>query len=350
MNSRRILLRAALAVAVAAAITATLLYRDQLDVEAVEVWLAGFGLLAPLVYLALYTVGTVAFLPGALFALAGGALFGPVWGALLNLAGATIGATLAFLVARYLAGKWVARRTGGRLKRLIEGVEAEGWRFVAFVRLVPLFPFNLTNYALGLTRIGLLSYVATSFIAMAPGAIAYTWLGHAGREALAGDASAIRYGLMALGLLAAIAFLPRLVRRLRGDTGSRWIDVSTLENRLATNGITLIDVREPDEFVGPLGHISGALNMPLGEIRDRMGEIETLRDHPVALVCRTDKRSASAAATLRSAGFRDVHVLRGGMEQWNRSGTPVEGMGHACNPGTAAETSRSKQTWKGEKT
>ncbi|MEX2454129.1 MAG: hypothetical protein WD470_05465, partial [Rhodospirillaceae bacterium] len=72
------------------------------------------------------------------------------------------GATFAFLIARYLAGNWVARRTGGRLRR-----------FVAFVRLVPLFPFNRTNYALGLTRIGLLPYVVTTFVTMAPGAVAY---------------------------------------------------------------------------------------------------------------------------------------------------------------------------------
>jgi uncharacterized membrane protein YdjX (TVP38/TMEM64 family) len=217
---RRLLPRAVLGLAIAAAITVALAYRDQLDVAGFEAWLAGFGLAAPVAYLALYSLGTVAFLPGALFALAGGALFGPFWGVLLSVTGATVGASLAFLLARYLAGDWVARRTGGRLRRLIEGVEAEGWRFVAFVRLVPLFPFNLTNYALGLTRIGFMPYAVTSFIAMAPGAVAYTWLGHAGREALAGDASAIRYGLLALGLLAAIAFLPRLLRRLRGPDSS----------------------------------------------------------------------------------------------------------------------------------
>ena len=86
------------------------------------------------------------------------------------------------------------------------------------MRLVPLFPFNLTNYALGLTRINFWSYAITSFIAMAPGAIAYTWLGHAGREAFSGDSSAIRYGLLALGLLAAIALLPRLIRRTQPAT------------------------------------------------------------------------------------------------------------------------------------
>ena len=95
--------------------------------------------------------------------LAGGALFGPFWGSLWNLLGATLGATLAFLVARYVGGDWVERKAGGLLKRLIDGVDAEGWRFVAFVRLVPLFPFNLSNYVLGLTRIPLHQYViATS--------------------------------------------------------------------------------------------------------------------------------------------------------------------------------------------
>jgi len=154
-------------------------------------------------------------MPGSLFALAAGALFGPIWGSLLSLLGATLGAGMAFVIARYFAGDWVARKTGGGLKKFIEGVEAENWRFVAFVRLVPLFPFNLTNYALGLTRIKLVPYVITSFICMAPGGVAYTWLGHAGREAFDGNIAAIQWGILALALLAAIAFLPRLVRRLK---------------------------------------------------------------------------------------------------------------------------------------
>ena len=322
MNARQLLPRLVLLAGVMVAIVWAAFNRDQLDLAALDAWLSGLGLLAPLAYLGLYAVGTIAFLPGALFALAGGALFGPVWGTLLNLVGATIVASLAFLIARYLAGGWVAALTGGRLKRLIDGVEAEGWRFVAFVRLVPLFPFNLTNYALGLTRISLRSYAITSFICMAPGAIAYTWLGHAGREALAGDASAIRYGLLALGLLAAIAFLPRLIRRLRGDQ-NRWIDASALADRLRDGGITIVDVRGPDEFAGPLGHIEAALNIPLGELPGRLTEISASQARPVILVCKTDKRSATAAAMLGAAGFSDVSVLRGGMEQWNRDGRPI---------------------------
>lgn len=146
---------------------------------------------------------------------------------------------------------------------LIEGVEAEGWRFVAFVRLVPLFPFNLANYALGLTRISFTAYLIASFICMAPGAIAYGWLGHAGREALAGDASATRYGLMALGLLTAVAFLPRLIRRLRNRATPRWIATNELASRFGGDAVAIIDVRSPEEFIGPLGHIE-EFRLPAG--------------------------------------------------------------------------------------
>lgn len=325
MSARQVLPRLLLIGGLAVAIVWAAVNRDRLDLEALDAWLSGLGLLAPLVYLGLYAIGTIAFLPGALFALAGGALFGPVWGSLLNLVGATIGASLAFLIARYLAGDWVAARSGGGLKRLIEGVEAEGWRFVAFVRLVPLFPFNLTNYALGLTRVRFVPYVITSFICMAPGAIAYTWLGHAGREALAGDTAAIRYGLLALGLLAAIAFLPRLVKQLRGGAAPRWIETGDLENGVGSDRATIIDVRSPEEFTGPLGHIETALNIPLGELPERLTEIRALENKPVIVVCRTDKRSASAATLLGAGGFGDVRVLRGGMERWKRDGLAVTG-------------------------
>jgi uncharacterized membrane protein YdjX (TVP38/TMEM64 family) len=174
--------------------------------------------------------------PGSIPTLTAGVLFGPVLGSLYALAGATAGATLAFLVARHLAADWVAEKAGRRLKQLIAGVDAEGWRFVAFVRLVPLFPFNFLNYALGLTRIRLLDYVFASFVCMAPGAIAYTYLGYAGREALAGGEALIQKGLIALGLLALVVLLPRLIRRLRAAPSTTadeaWIEVPELADRL----------------------------------------------------------------------------------------------------------------------
>jgi len=85
----------------------------------------------------------------------------------------------------------------------------------------------------------------------------------------------------------------------------------------------VIDVRGPDEFTGPLGHIADASNMPVGELSKRL--VAALKDRPVVLVCRTDTRSATAAMLLGDAGFRDVGVLRGGMEQWNQKGLPIEG-------------------------
>ena len=195
-------------------------YRDSFEIDELRALVDSFGILAPAVFVVLYAVGAVLFLPGSIITLAGGALFGPVWGSVFNLLGATLGATLAFLAARYLASDWVAKKAGGWLARLIAGVEDEGWRFVALVRLVPLFPFNMLNYALGLTRIRLLHYVVTSLVCMAPGGIAYTYLGHAGGEALAGSEDAVETGLIALGLVAVVAFLPRLVRRLREGGGA----------------------------------------------------------------------------------------------------------------------------------
>ena len=81
-----------------------------------------------------------------------------------------------------------------------------------------------------------------------------------------------------------------------------------------------VDVRGPDEFTGPLAHLPNALNLPVGTLPGRLKEIEVSDEQPIVLVCRTDKRSAKAAIILHEAGFRDVRVLRGGMERWNGSG------------------------------
>jgi uncharacterized membrane protein YdjX (TVP38/TMEM64 family) len=204
-----------------AGIAAAVMLRDHLSVDALAEQVGQLGWLAPLVFIGGYAIATVFFLPGLLFTLAGGVLFGPVYGTLYNLTGATLGATLAFLLARFLAYDWVAQRTGKRLGQLVKGVEEEGWRFVAFVRLVPLFPFNLLNYALGLTKIPLMHYIITSFIFMAPAGAAYTYLGYAGRELAAGGEDVIRKILLAIAVVASIAFLSRIIMKLRrGKQGS----------------------------------------------------------------------------------------------------------------------------------
>lgn len=321
---RRVVLRIVIAIALATAIVWVAFNRDRFDVALLDAWVSGLGVWGPLVFVALYVMGTVVFFPGALFALAGGALFGPIWGSILNLVGASIGCGIAFLLARYLAGDWVSRKASGYLGRLIAGVEAQSWRFVAFVRLVPLFPFNLTNCALGLTRIGFLPYLATSFVYMAPGAVAYTWLGYAGRGAVAGDAQAIRYGLLGLGAIAAIAFLPRLIGLMRKTQEPRWTSPEELGQRIDRGtGVNIIDVRSLEEFTGARGHIPGARNFPLESLDTRVDELRKLPVRPFVLVCLTDKRSTAAWQFLARAGFDEVAVLCGGMKQWNALGRAV---------------------------
>jgi uncharacterized membrane protein YdjX (TVP38/TMEM64 family)/rhodanese-related sulfurtransferase len=309
--------RALLLAALAAGIVAALYHARLLDAALVRQAAAQAGDLAPVLFVAGYALATVLFLPGSILTIAGGALFGPVAGTFYSLTGATLGATLAFLVARYLASDWVARRTGGRLAEFIRGVEAEGWRFVAFVRLVPLLPFNALNYALGLTRIPLAHYVVASYLAMLPGAAAYTYLGYAGRQALAGSDALIRHGLIAFALIAAALFLPSLARRLRRSSAPAMIDAEAFERRLREReALSVIDVRGKDEYNGALGHIPDAVNIPLAELPDRLSELQALKQRPLILVCHTDKRSAKAAALLSAAGFGRVEVLGGGMVQW----------------------------------
>jgi uncharacterized membrane protein YdjX (TVP38/TMEM64 family) len=275
MKRRGLVLRLVLVVALVAAIGWLALHRQYVQAAQLEQHLRRFGAWAPIFFIFLYSAATVLFVPGSVLTIVGGALFGPVWGTLWNLAGATVGATLAFATARYVASDWVAMRTGERLARLMRGVEEEGWRFVAFVRLVPLFPFNLVNYAFGLTRIRFGEYVLTSFVCMAPGAVAYTYLGYAGREAASGQTGAIQKALLALAVLAVVAFLPRLIRRLKGP---RFTDAGTLKRGLESGEkVALIDVRSAEEFQGPLGHIAGASNIPIAELSGRLHELTDLQ-------------------------------------------------------------------------
>jgi uncharacterized membrane protein YdjX (TVP38/TMEM64 family) len=314
--------RLALVAALAGAIVWAVFNRQALDAAAMEAALQQLGAWAPAAFVALWAIWALSFLPGAVLGIAGGALFGPVLGTLWNLAGATLGATLAFLAARYVASDWVARKAGSRLKRLLDGVEAEGWRFVAFTRLVPLFPFNLLNYALGITRIKVLPYIAATLLCMVPGTMAYSYLGYAGREAITGGEALIQKGLLALGLLAVLAFLPRLVKRFRNR---RIIGVSDLESKLnAGDDILVLDVRDSSDYAGDTGHIATAMNIPLADLPKRLRELEGFRERPLAVVCFTDKRSKTALALLRQKGFTHAMLVAGGMKEWNTMARPVE--------------------------
>ena len=221
-NQRSNIIRIVLLLVLVVGIALAFWFRDAFDIERGKQWIKDLGLVGQLVFILFYIIATVIFFPGSIATAAGGALFGPLWGTLINLSGATIGATAAFLVARYVAADWVRAKMGKRLQSLMDGVDAEGWRFIAFVRLVPLFPFNLLNYALGLTRIRLGTYVITTFICMAPGAFAYTYIGYVGVEALSGGENLIQKILYAVAAFATAAFvLPIVIRKLHARKQSK---------------------------------------------------------------------------------------------------------------------------------
>jgi len=315
-------LRIILLLVLACGIGLVIANRGRFDAALLAQWVQQAGIAGPIIFMLIYAIGTVLFLPGSVITLAGGALFGPVLGTFLNLTGATLGASLAFLVARYLASDWVEQKTAGRLQQLKKGVEHEGWRFVAFVRLVPLFPFNLLNYALGLTRIKLSHYIIASYICMLPGGFAYTYLGYAGREAVAGSEGLIQKAVLALALLATVAFIPRLISQLRRGPMS---SVDELKQRLDNQEeLLLLDVCTASDFVAVQGHILQAKNIPVEDLLTRMHELNGHEGRPIYLICRTDRRSAKAAQILARHRFTDIHVVKGGMMAWHKAGYAVE--------------------------
>ncbi|MBI5886758.1 MAG: TVP38/TMEM64 family protein [Deltaproteobacteria bacterium] len=148
--------------------------REFLDEARLRAWVEGYGAWGPAVYMLVYCVAPVLMVPGLPLTVIGGVLFGPLWGSIYVMVGATAGAGAAFLVARYLGRQWVsAMIKDTRLALLDAEVEKSGWKIVAITRLIPLFPFNLLNYAFGLTGIRFVPYIVASFFFMIPGAIAY---------------------------------------------------------------------------------------------------------------------------------------------------------------------------------
>jgi uncharacterized membrane protein YdjX (TVP38/TMEM64 family) len=174
---------------------------------------------APLVFIVLHIVASLVFVPRTLMALGAGLVFGMWWGALWAALGSLLGAIAGFLLARYLGGGLAARAGWRRAAALLERAEAGGWRMVAVIRLVPIIPHSLTNFALGLTGVRLGAYVLGSFLGQLPLTIAYADLGAAGGRALLGGGdwpNAVLWPtLIGVSALALSLVFPLAMRRLR---------------------------------------------------------------------------------------------------------------------------------------
>jgi len=192
-------------------------------IPAFAAYVESLGPIGPLVFMAGYVIATVALVPGSLLTLAAGALFGLVRGTLFVIVAASLGATAAFLIARYVARDAALRRMSGnsRFAALDAAIAREGRKIVFLIRLSPLFPFNITNYALGLTSISLQDYVLAC-IGMLPGTLLYVYYGRLIGDvanAVAGtpvEHDAGYWVLLLIGLIATVlvtAVITRAARR-----------------------------------------------------------------------------------------------------------------------------------------
>lgn len=147
-------------------------------IPAFAAWVDSLGALGPVVFILGYIVATVALVPGLLLTLAGGALFGLLRGTLYVFIAASIGATAAFLISRYVARDRVMRMLGDdqRFRAVDKAIAREGRKIAFLIRLSPLFPFNVTNYALGLTGVRVRDYIVAC-IGMLPGTLLYVYYG-----------------------------------------------------------------------------------------------------------------------------------------------------------------------------
>ena len=183
--------------------------------QLITLWLSEHPLLAPLVFLLLYVAVVMLFLPGPVLCVTAGALFGVALGTALSVTGATLGACLAFLTARHFAADLVERHLSRTLQQLKQGVEAEGWRFVAMVRLIPMVPYDLSSYAFGLCRIPLIQFATANALCLLPRLTVYAYIGHSGRALLTEEGDHLLQLVTLFTLFIAMLLLPQLYLRLR---------------------------------------------------------------------------------------------------------------------------------------
>jgi len=188
-----------------------LLFNQMHLVEFVE----SHGLWGAIIFILLHIVATVIGIPGVILTIVGGVLFGLIWGSILSLIGATLGAIGAFWMARYLLWDWAQQRVRDRklLCSFNQAVLQKPLSFVLIVRFAPISPFNLVNFVFGMTTIHWLPYSLGTLIGIIPGVIAYTGVGVAGNDAMHGKGA---WPLMvACTVLAILSAMPLLLRKRR---------------------------------------------------------------------------------------------------------------------------------------
>jgi uncharacterized membrane protein YdjX (TVP38/TMEM64 family) len=175
-----------------------------------KAWVASFGWWAPLIYMGIYAFLPLLLFPGTILTLVGGLLFGPYLGTLYTIIGSSASAAMAYIIANKLGKEFVAARLKGRFRELYLQSEKGGFKIIFLLRIVPLFPFDVINYAAGLSPIRFRHYLAGTVLGMAPGTFIYNLLG-----STIIDFHSPKF-MIALGLLMLSIFLPLLYwKRMR---------------------------------------------------------------------------------------------------------------------------------------
>ncbi len=196
---------------VAALFVAARVYNVQEILKISLVWIRGMGPLGIGIFALIYVLACILFLPGAILTLGAGAIFGVIKGSVIVSIASTIGATCAFLIGRYFVRHWVESKIEGnpKFKAVDDAVAKEGLKIVGLTRLSPIFPFNLLNYAYGVTKVTLRDYVLASWIGMMPGTVMYVYIGSlagdvatSGSRANTGSVSAVQWTLRIVGFIA----------------------------------------------------------------------------------------------------------------------------------------------------
>lgn len=186
-------------------------------------WIQGQGAVGYLVFMILYVLACVFFIPGTILTLGAGVIYGVGPGSAIVSVASTLGAGAAFLVGRYAARDFVEKKISGNasFRAIDEAVAREGGKIVFLTRLSPIFPFNLLNYGYGLTKVNFLSYILASWIGMLPGTVMYVYIGSLGGDIATigsggGESSTLQWILKAVGLTATVivtVFVTKIARK-----------------------------------------------------------------------------------------------------------------------------------------
>lgn len=200
-------------------ILASLLYLNHnvfdFQPEKIRKWIVSLGVIAPFIYIVLYSVRPFILFPASILSLAGGLAFGPIYGTLLTIAGASLGAYFALMLSRKIGGSWIEKKSGRRIEKVKKILEKNGFIVVLLLRLIPLFPFDLISYIAGLSKVKTSHFVLATVIGIIPGTFAYNFLG----------ASTLSNNVGTIGLAFIVFFIVMIIPTLFQKRLKRFLDI-----------------------------------------------------------------------------------------------------------------------------